>query len=333
MLADAHGTRACTSASASAACSAATRRSSRRRRRRCSTREQRARYGALAVATAQAVGYTGAGTVEFIVAGRRRRRAVLHGDEHPAAGRAPGHRAGHRPRPRRAAAAGRRRGAAGLRAGRRAPRPGTPSRRASTPRTPRAASCRPAAGCCCCASRPARACASTARCCQGGRRRHDVRPDAQQGHRLGRRPADRARPARPRAGRHRGARRRHQRRLPARAAAPPRRPQRARSTPGSSSASSTRWSQPRRARRRRTSPSRCTGCSTGSARGRRPVGRADGWRPERRAPRPAGTVAGPDGERLPRRGHRHRAPAARVRVGDGEPPRPPARCAPPTGCC
>ncbi|MCW2614407.1 MAG: Methylcrotonyl-CoA carboxylase biotin-containing subunit [Frankiales bacterium] len=31
--------------------------------------EQRARYGALAVATAEAVGYTGAGTVEFIVAG------------------------------------------------------------------------------------------------------------------------------------------------------------------------------------------------------------------------------------------------------------------------
>ncbi len=35
------------------------------------TAEQRARYGALAVATAEAVGYVGAGTVEFIVAGDR----------------------------------------------------------------------------------------------------------------------------------------------------------------------------------------------------------------------------------------------------------------------
>jgi acetyl-CoA/propionyl-CoA carboxylase biotin carboxyl carrier protein len=35
------------------------------------TPEQRERYGALAVATARAVGYTGAGTVEFIVAGDR----------------------------------------------------------------------------------------------------------------------------------------------------------------------------------------------------------------------------------------------------------------------
>ena len=97
-----------TSASASAACSAATRRSSRRRRRRCSTRRaaggdgrRRGRGGPGRAAT------PGAGTVEFIVAGRPTGRVLLHGDEHPAPGRAPGHRAGHRARPRRAAAAGR----------------------------------------------------------------------------------------------------------------------------------------------------------------------------------------------------------------------------------
>ena len=42
---------------------------------------------------------------------------LLPGDEHPAAGRAPGHRAGHRARPGRAAAAGRRRRAAAARPG------------------------------------------------------------------------------------------------------------------------------------------------------------------------------------------------------------------------
>ena len=43
---------------------------------------------------------------------RRRRRVLLPGDEHPAAGRAPGHRGDHRARSRRAAALGRRRRAA-----------------------------------------------------------------------------------------------------------------------------------------------------------------------------------------------------------------------------
>ncbi len=55
--------------SASAACSAGTRRSSRRRRRPCSRTRRRASIGASAVRTAQACGYVGAGTVEFIVAG------------------------------------------------------------------------------------------------------------------------------------------------------------------------------------------------------------------------------------------------------------------------
>ena len=93
-------------ASASAACSAGTRRSSRRRRRPCSRTRLRASIGASAVRTAQACGYVGAGTVEFIVAGDAPDDLLLHGDEHPAPGRAPGHRAGHRHRPGRAAAAG-----------------------------------------------------------------------------------------------------------------------------------------------------------------------------------------------------------------------------------
>ena len=66
----------------------------RRRARRCTTRRGRA---------AEAIGYVGAGTVEFLLDGRR--RVLLPRDEHPAAGRAPGDRAGDRPRPGRAAAA------------------------------------------------------------------------------------------------------------------------------------------------------------------------------------------------------------------------------------
>ena len=92
---------------------------------------------------------------------RPARRVLLHGDEHPAAGRAPGHRDGVRRRPRRAAAAHRGRGARW-----RSPRTpcnptDTPSRSASTPRIRRAGSCRPVASCAGSSSRPARACAST----------------------------------------------------------------------------------------------------------------------------------------------------------------------------
>ena len=53
------------------------------------------------MAAARAVGYVGVGTVEFLVDDGR---LLLPGDEHPAAGRARGHRAGHRARPGRAAA-------------------------------------------------------------------------------------------------------------------------------------------------------------------------------------------------------------------------------------
>ena len=49
--------------------------------------------GEAAVAAARAVGYVGAGTVEFIAEGRR---ILFHGDEHAAAGRASGDRGDHR---------------------------------------------------------------------------------------------------------------------------------------------------------------------------------------------------------------------------------------------
>ena len=52
------------------------------------TPQRRAAMGAAAVRRPRAVGYVGAGTVEFIVAPRR--RLPLHGNEYPAAGRAPG---------------------------------------------------------------------------------------------------------------------------------------------------------------------------------------------------------------------------------------------------
>ena len=81
----------------------------------------------------EAIGYVGAGTVEFLYDPSG--AVLLPGDEHPAPGRAPGHRGGHRHSTCRAAARRRRgRRAVDARASRRAAR-GTPSRSASTPRT------------------------------------------------------------------------------------------------------------------------------------------------------------------------------------------------------
>ena len=249
--------------------------------------------------------------------GRRRRRVLLHGDEHPAAGRAPGDRAGHRPRPRRAAAAGRGRRAAAVRPGRRAPDGHAVEVRvyAEDP----ARGFLPTGGPALLVREPAGEgvrvdCALR----RGRRRRHDVRPDAHQGHRLGAGPRHGAGPARPRAGRQRRARRRHQHRLPARAARPPRRAGRpARHRPGRARAR--RAGRARGAARGATSPSaldRLLSLGTGSDVD--PWDRPTGWRLPVPA-RPPGASRGPDGAPLQRRRHRQRRPRRRVRVGDGEP--------------
>ena len=97
----------CTCSSGSARSSAATRRSSRRRRPRRCTSTLRRELGDAAVAAGKAIGYVGAGTVEFVLA-TADGTVLLPRGQHPAAGGAPGHRAGHRARPGRAAAPGRR---------------------------------------------------------------------------------------------------------------------------------------------------------------------------------------------------------------------------------
>ena len=65
--------------------------------------ELRARMGEAACRVARAAGYVNAGTVEFLA--RRRPELLLPRDEHAAAGRAPGDRAGHGHRPGARAAA------------------------------------------------------------------------------------------------------------------------------------------------------------------------------------------------------------------------------------
>jgi acetyl/propionyl-CoA carboxylase alpha subunit len=69
------------------------------------TADLRAQMGAAAVEAARAVGYVGAGTVEFVADGTGDcgRRLLVHRNEYPAPGRASGHRGGHRPRSRRMA--------------------------------------------------------------------------------------------------------------------------------------------------------------------------------------------------------------------------------------
>ena len=126
--------------------------------------------GEQAVALARAVGYTSAGHGRV-----RRRRApqlLLPRDEHAPAGRAPGHRVRHRPRPRRAdAAASPPASACRSRRSRCASTAGR-SRRASTPRTPSASSSPPPAGSCATRRRRrATACASTPASTRGARSR------------------------------------------------------------------------------------------------------------------------------------------------------------------
>ena len=126
--------------------------------------ETRAAMCEAAVAAAYAVGYVGAGTVEFIRGFLARARAgqfLFLGDEYAPSGRASRHRGDHGARSRRMAVSGRRGRAAAAR-----PRPDSAqaagrSRRASTRRIPRAASCLRRARSSRSAWSPARACGST----------------------------------------------------------------------------------------------------------------------------------------------------------------------------
>ena len=185
--------------------------------------------GDAAVAAAEAVGYVGAGTVEFLLG---RRRVLLPRDEHAAPGRASGHRdwspASTSSRLQLLVAA--RRAAAG-RGARAAASTATRSRSASTPRTRRRASCpRPARverlgvrGASRCGSRePGRAATrfGSTPASRRQRRQPALRPDARQGDRLGAEPEGGGGAAGGGARRSRGPRADHQPRLPCPRSAP-----------------------------------------------------------------------------------------------------------------
>ena len=93
------------------------------------------------------------------------RHLLLHGDEHPPAGRASGDRGDHRPGPRRMAAPRRGRRPPAAQAGANCASTAMPSRSGSMPRIRRGTSCRrPARWCICACPRRMRMCASTPAC-------------------------------------------------------------------------------------------------------------------------------------------------------------------------
>ncbi len=152
--------------------------------------------GEAAVAAAKAIGYVGAGTVEFIAEpGRREKRGhfLFHGNEYPAAGRASGDRNDHRAGPGGMAAARRLRRTAAARPGRtrhRRPRAGSAHlRRGPGEEFPALDRAHHAPGH---AGRVA-PCAHRHRRARGRCDHALLRPDDRQADRLGRGPARRAR--------------------------------------------------------------------------------------------------------------------------------------------
>ena len=231
--------------------SAATRRSSRSRPARRSTPEQEQELRDAAVRLALRAGYRERRHRRVPLRARATQRLLVHGGQRAPAGRAPGDRGGHRPRPRQAPAP-RRRAAAGSTASRRRAS-GTRSRRGSTPRTRRSAS-RPTPGRVAAAAPAdrARASASTAASPRATSSRR-VRLDDRQGDRLRPRPRRGARAPAPRAApstvvvieggtTNQG--------LPARRCSTARRCARARSTPPGSTACGSAAARPSAARTR-----------------------------------------------------------------------------------
>ena len=98
----------------------------------------RERLGDAALAVARAVGYVGAGTVEFLLV---RGGVLVPRGQPPHPGRAPGHRGRHRPGPGPPPAPDRRRRALSARSSPGWSSAATPSRPASTPRTRPTGSC------------------------------------------------------------------------------------------------------------------------------------------------------------------------------------------------
>ena len=111
------------------------------------TAEQREEVTSAAVALAKQVGYENAGTVEFLLDNVDAGRRLLPGDEHPAPGRAPGHRARGLASTARTSTSSSSSSASPRARSCRSPRTtcgstATRSRPGSTPRTPSAGSCR-----------------------------------------------------------------------------------------------------------------------------------------------------------------------------------------------
>ena len=97
LLGDQHGT-VCRSSSANVRFSGVTRRSSKRRHRSAVSPACGVAMTSAAAAVARAVGYTNAGTIEFLL--DERRPVLLPRDEHPTAGRTSDNRDGDRHRSR-----------------------------------------------------------------------------------------------------------------------------------------------------------------------------------------------------------------------------------------